>query len=461
MSSALPRSSPERLGLGLKIGYGIGDFGFNLVLQTTAVHLMFFFTDVFAIPAAAAGGIFLASKIWDAVIDPGLGVLIDNTRTRWGGKLPYLLFGALPLGITVFLLFLAPPLPPAWRVVYSAATFILFCTALSVVNIPYGALTAALTRDSRARSSLSAWRMSLALVGTLVAAGVTRPLVGLFPNELTGFRVVAAAFGLLAALITLVTFFAVRGRGRPEEEAREEGIGFRRYLQVLTANPPFLLLTLGMFLFMTAIGMTASGVNYFFKYNLGAEGSASLALLALLGTAILFIPVMLLLSNRTSKRLAFVLGMSTLAGVLVALYFIGERSVGLTVGLFVIGGVGMSSIYLCPWAMLPDTVEYSQWKLGLRREGILYGTYFFFNQLGGAVAGFLLGGGLHRYGYVANAVQTPRSLLGIRLMMSLVPVVFILAGIALISFYSITTERHRQLVLEIQGREAAGRKEPS
>jgi GPH family glycoside/pentoside/hexuronide:cation symporter len=442
------RRSPEHLGLGVKLGYGIGDFGFNLVLQATAVHLLFFFTDVYAISAAAAGGIFLASKIWDAVIDPGLGVLIDNTRTRWGGKRPYLLFGAVPLGIAVALLFLAPPLPPSWKIVYSAATFILFCTALSVVNIPYSALTATMTLDSRARSGLSAWRMSLALVGTLVAAGATRPLVALLPSELAGFRVVGAVYGLLAALITLVTFFSVRER---VAEEREAGIGFRQYLKVLTGNPPFLFLTLGMFLFMIAIGMTASGVNYFFKYNLRAESSASLALLALLGTAVLFIPVFLLLANRTSKRLAFVLGMSTLAAVLAALYFVGERSVGLTIGLFVVGGIGMSSIYLCPWAMLPDTVEYSQWKLGIRREGILYGTYFFFNQFGSAVAGYLLGMGLHLAGYVANAEQSARSLAGIRLLMSLVPLFFIVAGIVLIGFYSITAERHRQMVQEIYG----------
>jgi len=434
--------------LGVKLGYGIGDFGFNLVLQATAVHLLFFFTDVYAISAAAAGGIFLASKIWDAVIDPGLGVLIDNTRTRWGGKRPYLLFGAVPLGISVALLFLAPPLPPSWKIVYSAATFILFCTALSVVNIPYSALTATMTLDSRARSGLSAWRMSLALVGTLVAAGATRPLVALLPSELTGFRVVGAVYGLLAALITLVTFFSVRER---VAEEREAGIGFRQYLKVLTGNPPFLFLTLGMFLFMIAIGMTASGVNYFFKYNLRAESSASLALLALLGTAALFIPVFLLLANRASKRLAFVLGMSTLAAVLAALYFVGERSVWLTIGLFVVGGIGMSSIYLCPWAMLPDTVEYSQWKLGIRREGILYGTYFFFNQFGSAVAGYLLGMGLHLAGYVANVEQSARSLAGIRLLMSLVPLFFIVAGIVLIGFYSITAERHRQMVQEIYG----------
>jgi hypothetical protein len=110
----------------VKIGYGIGDFGFNLVVQAAAVHLMFFFTDVYAIPAAAAGTISLVSKIWDAVIDPGLGMLVDRTRTRWGSKRPYLLFGAVPAGAAVFLLF-RDTCCRAGR--SPTAPYILFCAA--------------------------------------------------------------------------------------------------------------------------------------------------------------------------------------------------------------------------------------------------------------------------------------------------------------------------------------------
>jgi GPH family glycoside/pentoside/hexuronide:cation symporter len=452
-ATASARRSVERLSLGVKLGYGIGDFGFNLLVQVAAVHLMFFFTDVYAIPAAAAGTVSLISKIWDAVIDPGLGMLVDRTHSRWGSKRPYLLFGAAPIALAAFLLFLGPPLAPAWKIVYSAASFILFCTALSVANIPYTALSASITLDSRARSSLAAWRMSLAILGTLVAAGATRMIANLLPSQLAGFRVVGLVFGLAGAALILVTFFSVREK---VVEEREEKAGFRQSIRVITANPPYMLLTGGMFLFMIAVGMTASGVNYLFKYNLGDESASSLALLALLGASFLFIPVYLLLANRTSKRLSFVAGMGILAAVLGALYFVGDRSKGLTIGLFVLGGIGMSAIYFCPWAMLPDTVEYSQLKLGVRGEGILFGTFFLFQQLGTAVALFIQGMGLHAAGYVANAEQSARSLAGIRLLMSLVPLAFVLAGIVLISFYSINTERHRQILQAIYGEEKTG-----
>jgi Na+/melibiose symporter-like transporter len=120
--------------------------------------------------------------------------MLVRTRTRWGSKRPYLLFGAVPAGAAVFLLFLGPALPQGWKIAYSAASFVLFCTALSVANIPYTALSASITLDSRARSSLSAWRMSLAILGTLVAAGATR-LWSICCRPLAGFRVVGAASG--------------------------------------------------------------------------------------------------------------------------------------------------------------------------------------------------------------------------------------------------------------------------
>jgi GPH family glycoside/pentoside/hexuronide:cation symporter len=456
MSKTAQAVSAERpqtgaLTVGLKLGYGVGDFAFNLVIQTTALYLMYFFTDVFGIPAAAAGTIFLVSKFWDAGIDPGLGVLVDSTRTRWGKMRPYLLFGAAPLGLSVFLLFLGPSLPPAWKIVYSYATFIFFCTAISLVNIPYVALTAVLTTDSRARSGLSAYRMSLALLGTLLAGAITKPLVGLASRELLGFRLVGALYGLLAAGVTLITFLSVReGTEAQARDKTERRIGFRATLRVLTANPPFMLVVGGMFLFMTAIGMMAGTVTYYFKYNLQAEGLVPVAFLAMFVTAILCIPLFVRISNRTSKRTAFVLGMSSMAALLVVLYFFGERNRLLTILIFVAAGFGMSSIYLCPWSMLPDTVEYSQWRTGHRREGILFGTYFLFIQVGGAVAGFLVGTGLDLTGYTPNVAQSPRALAGIRFLISLGPVVLVALGLVAISFYSITAERHRQILQEIE-----------
>ena len=449
VSCQVSPGSESDLSLGVKFGYGVGDFAFNLVLQSTSLFLIYFFTDVFLIGAAAAGAIVLVSKLWDAVTDPLMGVLSDHTHSRWGKKRPYLLFGALPFGLSIFLLFLAPELSTTGKVIYGFLTFILFSTAITVVNIPYGALTAVLTPDAQARSRLTAFRMTFALIGTLAAAGATKPLVGLAATELQGFRMVGGLYGIIAVGFTLISFASVRERIEEQAPQRET---LRSYLRVVFANPPLLFLALATFLFMTAINMMAAVVNYYFKYNLSAEGLTPVAFLALFATAAFCIPLFVWISNRRSKRFAFALGMGFLGLLLIPLYLCGEASTVLTLGIFVAAGLGMSTIYLCPWSMIPDTVEYSEWKTGLRMEGILYGAFFFCFKAGAALAGALVGLGLDLSGYQANVAQTARALAGIRILISLVPLGFIVLGVIVIRFYSITAEKHRQIVAEIHAR---------
>jgi GPH family glycoside/pentoside/hexuronide:cation symporter len=442
----------ERIGLGRRIGYGAGDFAFNLGYQTTALFLLYFFTDVFGIPPAAAGTIFLVSKLWDAVTDPAMGIVTDHTRSRWGSKRPYLLFGAVPYGLSVALLFSAPQLASGVRTVWGYATFILFCTAITVVNIPYGAITAVMTRDANGRAELSAWRMGFALFGTLLAAGASRPVVDLFGGGVAGFRALGILWGIVGAVITLVAFFSSREGAAPERQERET---LRRYLRTVTGNAPFLLLCLSTVFFMIGVNMLAAVVSYWFKYNLGNESGVTLALVALFVTAIAFIPLFLALSKRLGKKPAFLVGIAALALCLVCLFAVGGRSLPLTLGLFVLGGVGMSTMYLCPWSMVPDTVEYSEWKTGLRREGILYGVFFFCFKVGAAVAGWLTGLGLDVAGYAANAVQTDRALRGIHILITLVPLAFIALGTVVLWFYPITLALHRRISAEVASRGSA------
>lgn len=442
------RTSIKPISIGNKLGYGAGDFAFNLAYQTTMFYLMYFFTDVFVIGAAAAGSIFLISKLWDAVSDPLMGVICDHTRSRWGNKRPYLLFGTVPLAAAFFLLFASPAVPEHLKVPYGYASFILFCTAITVVNIPYGALTASMTLDINERAGLSGYRMSFALIGTLFAAGATKALVGLFPGEAEGFRTVSLIYALVIILVVLITFFSTR----EEVSHREETASFREVLKVIFSNRPFLILSSATILFMIAVNMMGIVVNYYFKYNLKSEGMIPLAFIALLVTATVFVPLFVFISKKRSKKTAYIMGMATLGLTLILLYFFGERGVYYTIGIFVLGGIGMSTNFLSPWAMIPDTVEYSEWKTGLRREGTLYGFFFFSFKLGTAIAGFLVGLGLDMSGYIPNTAQGDDALSGIRLLLTVVPLLFLSAGIAVISLYPIDEKFHRTMLKEIASR---------
>jgi glycoside/pentoside/hexuronide:cation symporter, GPH family len=441
----------SKVPLGMKFGYGVGDFAFNLGFQVCALYLIYFFTDVYMLPAAVAGSVFMVSKIWDSVCDPIIGLISDHTDSRWGQKRPFLLFGAIPLGIATFLLFFGPDLSPGLRIVYAYATFILFSTIIAATSVPYGALTADMTLDAKERSSISGFRMTCALFGTLFAAAATKPLVSLFPDEATGFRWIGAIYGVIIAVIVLISFSSVKERVKHIEEKK---LPFKENFRVIIANIPFLLLAGGVTLYMVAINLLAIIVTYFFKYNLQRESSVPIAFIALFVTAAVFIPFFVWLSNKKSKKFGFNAGMIILAAALLGMFFVPEDNIYLIFAMFFASGIGMSTVFLFPWAMVPDTVEYSEWKTGLRREGTIYGFYFLCFKFGSAISGFIAGIGLDLFGYVANAPQTANALLGIRLLISFVPLTFIILGMVLISFYPIDSTFHKKILgeLEIRGK---------
>ena len=468
----------EKLTVGTKIGYGIGDFPFNLAYQTTALFLLFYLTDVFGIAAWAAGTLIMASKVWDAVSDPMMGYITDHTKSRWGSKRPYLLFGAIPLGVMFFLLFYSPDFAalfgiddPAkiekYKIIYVTAVFVLFCTAITIVNVPYGALTAHLTQDADERSVLTGYRMVFAILGTLFGAAATLILVDKFGftgivledgkrviNQLFGFRMMGLVYMVIIVIAVLITFFAVKERGEAEKSAAAEKVSLKDILKVIFTNRPFLILITGTILNLVAVLIMAAVVNYFFKYNLENEGMVPLAFLCLFVSAILFMPFFVWLSKKTSKKFTYNVGMGSLCCVLVLIFFFGDKNIILTLILFILAGAGMATNWLSSWSMVPDTIEYSQWKTGIRSEGVIYGAFFFGQKLPVAIAAFIAGQALKHIGFVPNVVQTPETLSGIKVLVTLIPIVFIILGIIVISRFPINAEMHKKIVEEIKSIEA-------
>ncbi|MBN1534793.1 MAG: MFS transporter [Spirochaetes bacterium] len=451
MNSSTGRSTDaEKLGVLNKLGYGIGDFAANITFQSVTLFLLYFFTDVFMIGAASAGVIFFIAKLWNAACDPSMGYVADRTRTRWGRNRPFLLFGALPLGLAYFLLFASPDLSPAAKTAYALVTFLAFSTCYSVINIPYGALTANLTLDTNERSSLTGFRMAFAILGTLLVAGATKPIVALFPDQTVGFRMIGIIYGSLCVAVNIITFSAVRERVMPP---KEQGMSFRQDLKLVAGNRPFIILTVSTILQMMAINLLAAMINYYFKYNLRAESYIPVAFLCLFATAMVALPLWVFVSGKWGKKTSFICGMTLLSFVLLGLRFIPAGNIVPVLGLFVVAGIGMATQYLCPWSMIPDTVEYAQLKTGLRREGILYGFFNFAFKFSAAFSGILAGFGLDFFGYVPNVAQHQRALDGIGLMMTVLPFVLIIAGVALIFFYPIDAAAHARIVAELEAKQ--------
>jgi GPH family glycoside/pentoside/hexuronide:cation symporter len=451
---------PETLTLKTKIGYAFGDFGGNIVFQSVSLFVVFYFTEVFGLTAAAAGAIFAIAKLWNAICDPVIGALTDRVRTRWGQKRPFFLFGAIPLGLSFFLLMAAPAIEAKFG--YALITFLFFSSAYSLVGVPYGALTASITSSPSERSKLTAYRMAFAIFATLLVGGLTKPIVGAFATPQEGFRAVGALYGIAVAICTWIAFATTYER---QQSAAEKSGGMREAFSILIGNRPFLLLAGSIIVHFAAITVTATLVNYYFKYNLKAEAVTPVAFVCMFLSAAAALPMWLKVDARIGKAKAFNAGMLLLATALAGLFVFEKPSAWQVIPFMVMAGIGMSTIYIFPWSMIPSTVDYSEWKTGIRREGLLYGVFYFSFKASAALGGLIAGLGLDWAGYVASpeniqsSTQGPATLVGFRWLMTLVPIGLILIGVALIRLYPIDVAMEKEMLRDAevhihQGREA-------
>jgi GPH family glycoside/pentoside/hexuronide:cation symporter len=292
-----------------KLALGAGDFGFNLYWQTAGLYLLFFYTDGLGLPAAAAGLIYMGALIWDAALDPLVGLVADRTRTRLGRYRPYFLFGGVPLALAFAAMFLTPAASTTGAVLWAAAAHVAFRTCYAVVSIPYAALFARVTRDSAQRGDLAGVRMVFATLGAVVVAGLTLPMakaLGVPADPRRGWLIVGLAYGVVATLLILLVAWAARGLDPVEPAALPRPLG--EVVRALAGNRA-LLIVLGAVLIGSFSG-TFFGKNilYYFKYVVGRPelGGAALAVMAL--TAAACVPVWTWVLRLLGKRVTWLVG---------------------------------------------------------------------------------------------------------------------------------------------------------
>lgn len=438
----------DRLTHPMMIGYGSGDFAIQLAINSVVFYLLYFYTDVFLIPSAIAGTIILFSRIIQAAMNPVFGILSDKIETRWGKKRPFILIGAIPFGFCFFLLFAPAGLISDNKEIYAFITSLLFLMSLSFTGIPYASLASIITHDSHERSLVSGWRMAFALLGSLTAAAATRPLVSLFADEGTGFRFTAMIYAVIIAVILIITFRSVTEKKiTSKKTAPPAGL---RDLRLIIKNGPFLIVAFASLFLFLALNTLAATVNYYFKYVLNAEEMIWIAFTCLFAAAALAIPVFLKIAAGWGKKNSFILAAGVFFLVLVINYFAGIQGPAVSILILTMAGAGISGIFLFPWSLMPDTVEYMQWKTGYRREGMLYGFFVIFFNLSAALAGLVTGMGLELAGYVPHMVQDRAAMEGIFRLMTIVPAASVLTGIVILLFYPLNEAGHIQIVNDIR-----------
>lgn len=439
-----------RISLGRKITYGLGDVGLHLFFLTASLYLLYYYTDVMGLPPATAGWVFAAALIWDAVLDPVVGALANRTRSRWGRYRPYLLFAAVPLGASWTLIFLPTDFTGVTLVVFAAAAHILFRTVYTFAAMPYLALMAAMTEDSTERSSLAAFRLFSAACAGIFIAFMTLQLVAMFGGGQVGFLRVALLYSTLAAALLVLVFFTAREV--VEVEARTLPT-FSEMIAMLKANRAFWLVCGALLAGSMANVFFNKTIPYFFKYSLAREDLIGPALGILTGMLTLSIPLWTVVMKRSSKRLAFLIG-TGIAALAYLLIWLAPQQPGAIMPLLALLGLGIGAIYLSTWAMMPDTVEFGEWRTGVRAEGAIFGFVSLAQKTSLALGAGLLGETLDAVGFVPNAAQSPETLRAIGATMVAVPATFALIAGACILFYPLDARTHGRLVSVLKWRRA-------
>jgi len=423
----------ERLPLKRVLSYASTDTAGNLLYCTLTSFIMYFYTDVFGISVAATGTILLVARIFDALDAPIWGLIIDHTNTKWGKNRPYWLWLAIPFGATIFLTFLAPDLSPDGKVAYALITYIVAGMVYTGVATPITAILPNLTKNSTERVRLNSWRSNGGMIGYLITASFTLPLVAFFGNgnDKLGFQVTVGIYAVIAIALLLFAF-----SGTKELNTKNiKSIPIRESFGAMKGNWPWITLVLAFIFYWLGNTSRTSTVIYYCQYYLDKKNLASL-LNGLVVFQMVSITILPFVVKKFLKTHTQILGFILAAIGQVVIAFAGS-SVSMVIFGWVIASLGTGIAVTLPFAMLSDTVDYGEWKTGIRASGFLtaIGSSFCI-KIGSGLGSFIPSIIMGQAGYVANATQSAASLAAIKFCFTWLPAIFFLVGALIMLNYT-------------------------
>jgi len=438
----------DKLPLWQKLIYGSGDLGFSMNNSLITAFFSVFMVTVVGMPPGLVAIIFIIGRSWDFVNDPIIGHLSDRTRTRWGRRRPFLLFGAIPFGLSFILLWLSPNLSQTGLVIYYSVAYIIYEMLATTVYMPYFALTPELTDDYDERTQLTSFRMMFNIIGSLTAYILPLLIIG---NDWTlatkqSVTIMAMVAGVIAAIPYLGVFFGTREK---EEYQREVPLKFLPSLKAAFKNRPFVFGALiYLFTWMTIV-VVESNLQFFIIYILERQAQSMIIMVSIFVTAIFALPIWNWVSKHWNKRFAYIGGVAFWAIVMMVLIFMTpETPFWLILILCIMAGIGVSAAQVLPWAIIPDAIEWEEWHTGERHEGMIYSLITLLGKVGMAIAqpvGLLILQ-LSQFQEGQGAVQPPSALMGIRLVIGVLPALLLFSGIMMAVIYPLTRKQHHEIV---------------
>ncbi len=438
-----------------KIGFGVGDLASNLVFQLTVIFLLFFFTDIMGISPFFAGTILLVARIWDAFNDPMMGLIVDKTKSKHGNARVFLLYGSLPLALSTVLLFTVPPFGLTGRMIYALVVYLIWGMLYTLVNIPYSALTAQLTTDPDERTSLSSIRMIFMLIAVILVSVVAEPLAASFETLKEGYFTVALLFSFGSFAAFLVCFVLTKTPQTTVPHSSSSDYKLREIWSILGSNKPLLILALSSLVGNTAIFMRETAAIYYVDNNLGDSGLLPVFLGVVVISMVIANCIIPAIARKLDKKNTMIYG--AIIGIIgsVAFLFVPPTNLPLILVSAAISSMGLSAISTLGWAMIPDTIEYGEYKNGKRAEGISYAVFSFSQKLATAIGGFFVGIVLEVSGYNSElAVQGEKVLQGNLWIIAILPAILTVISIVAIIAYPINRKYHAKMVKELEKRNA-------
>jgi GPH family glycoside/pentoside/hexuronide:cation symporter len=446
----------ETLSRRAKLMYGVGDAGINLADTMVGLLFAIFLTDVVGLRPGLAALVIFIGRTSDYINDPIIGYLSDRTRSRWGRRRPFILFGMLPFALAYMLLWWIPPITTQTGLaIYYAFAFVLYDTLATILYMPYFALTPELTSDYDERTSLTTYRMIFSTIGAMVAFVVPLAIIGTMNAESAGrIMAVGAGVAFLSILPMIAVFFGTREKAEYQEQKQPS---IKESVMAAVKNKPFLYAA-GIFLLgLTALDITQATLLYFLKYHMHLEENYDVVFGLLFVAALVSFPFWNWVASRWDKKKAVIVGMLFLAIAITGMGLMRtEWGLPIVLVFSALVGIGLGAIQVLTWAMIPDAVEWDELQTGQRHEGMFYSLVQTMRKIGSSLSLPFVLLMLEWTGYVANAPTQPRNtILGIQALIGPIPAVFLIVGIFLAARYPLTRKRFDQLRAELAERHAS------
>lgn len=456
-----------------KIGYGFGDMASSMFWKLFTSYLLIFYTDVFGLPAAIVGTLFLITRIWDSLSDLIMGAIADRTTSRWGKFRPYLLWGAIPFGIIGVLTFTTPSLNITGKIIYAYVTYSLMMGIYTIINVPYASLLGVISPNPKDRNTLATYRMLFAYIGSFIVLLMFMPVVNLIcgnsPNivdQQRAWTIGVAVVAVICVILLFLTFALTKERVKPINKKQTK---LKEDLKDLSKNKPWWIL-LGAGIAALVFNSIRDGATvYYFKYYIVEEAYRNISLFGFsfvlsglylaIGQAANIVGVILAapVSNKIGKKNTY-LGAMIIATILSVIFFwFSKEQLALIFIFQVLISICAGSIFPLLWSMYADCTDYSELKTGNRATGLIFSSSSMSQKFGWAIGSALTGWLLAFYGFQANQVQSAETLNGIKMFMSILPAIGTVLSVIFISMYPLSEKKMEKIVSKLEERRSLQR----